>query len=169
VGDKDLAFFKYHAVQGGPCEGASPWQLMMTKDMPGFVRYQSWRRSLPDGKTEYKSVTISPNATAREFADMYLDDDFRRNWVRGPRRRVARLARAARRRHPCASPQPRTRMPGGRGLLTPRCAPAPAPAPPARTHPTRTAWFTTTRCWSTATSASGSRWCAGSGASPLPF
>jgi hypothetical protein len=80
VGEKDLAFFKYHAVEGGPCEGASPWQLMMTKDMPGFVRYQSWRRSLPDGKTEYKSVTISPNATAREFADMYLDDDFRRNW-----------------------------------------------------------------------------------------
>lgn len=81
VGEKDLAFFKYHAVEDGPCDGASDWQLMMNKDIPGFVRYTSWRRTLPDGKTEYKSVTISPNATAREFSDMYLDDDFRRNWV----------------------------------------------------------------------------------------
>jgi hypothetical protein len=81
VGEKDLAFFKYHAVEGGACQGASDWQLMMDKDVPGFVRYTSWRRTLPDGKTEYKSVTISPNATAREFSDMYLDDDFRRNWV----------------------------------------------------------------------------------------
>lgn len=81
VGEEDLAFFKYHAVEDGPCDGASDWQLMMNKDIPGFVRYTSWRRTLPDGKTEYKSVTISPNATAREFSDMYLDDDFRRNWV----------------------------------------------------------------------------------------
>jgi hypothetical protein len=81
VGEKDLAFFKYHAIEGGPCQGASEWQQMMQKDIPGFVRYQSWRRTLPDGKTEYKSVTISPNATAREFSDLYLDDDFRRNWV----------------------------------------------------------------------------------------
>jgi hypothetical protein len=50
---------------------------MMDKDVPGFVRYTSWRRTLPSGKTEYKSVTISPNATAREFSDLYLDDDFR--------------------------------------------------------------------------------------------
>jgi hypothetical protein len=80
VGEKDLAFFKYHAVDSGPCEGASDWQLMMDKDIPGFVRYTSWRRTLPDGKTEYKSVTISPNATSREFSDLYLDDDVRRNW-----------------------------------------------------------------------------------------
>jgi len=57
---------------------------MMDKDIPGFVKYTSWRRLLPNGKTEYKSVTISPNATAREFSDMYLDDDFRRNWVSSP-------------------------------------------------------------------------------------
>ncbi|WIA12943.1 hypothetical protein OEZ85_006558 [Tetradesmus obliquus] len=80
VNEKDLAFFKYHAVQDGPCEGASPWEQMMHKDVPGFVRYTSWRRTLPSGKTEYKSVTISPNATAREFSDLYLDDGFRRNW-----------------------------------------------------------------------------------------
>ncbi|KAF6264662.1 Bet v1-like protein [Scenedesmus sp. NREL 46B-D3] len=77
---KDLAFFKYHAVEDGACEGASSWEQMMDKDVPGFVRYTSWRRTLPNGKTEYKSVTISPNATAREFSDLYLDDDFRRNW-----------------------------------------------------------------------------------------
>eukprot|EP00882_Tetradesmus_deserticola_P000445 GHRQ01000489.1.p1 GENE.GHRQ01000489.1~~GHRQ01000489.1.p1 ORF type:complete len:484 (+),score=163.37 GHRQ01000489.1:1183-2634(+) len=80
VGEKDLAFFKYHAVEDGACEGASAWEQMMDKDVPGFVRYTSWRRTLPSGKTEYKSVTISPNATAREFSDLYLDDDFRRNW-----------------------------------------------------------------------------------------
>jgi hypothetical protein len=36
-----------------------------------------------NGKTEYKSVTISPDATAEEFMDLYLDDDNRPNWV-GP-------------------------------------------------------------------------------------
>lgn len=80
VGEKDLAFFKYHAVEDGETEGATPWEKMMDKDVKGFVKYTSWRRTLPDGKTEYKSVTISPNATAREFSDLYLDDDFRRNW-----------------------------------------------------------------------------------------
>lgn len=77
VNEKDLAFFKYHALEDGPCEGASAWEKMMDKDVPGFVKYTSWRRTLPSGKTEYKSVTISPNATAREFSDLYLDDDFR--------------------------------------------------------------------------------------------
>ncbi|KAF8067289.1 RRP45A [Scenedesmus sp. PABB004] len=80
VGEKDLAFFRYHALEDGPCEGAGPWEPMMSRDVPGLVRYASWRRVLPSGKTEYKSVTISPGATAREFSDLYLDDDFRRNW-----------------------------------------------------------------------------------------
>jgi hypothetical protein len=77
ISEKDLAFFKYHAVEDGACEGASAWEKMMDKDVPGFVRYTSWRRTLPSGKTEYKSVTISPHATAREFSDLYLDDGFR--------------------------------------------------------------------------------------------
>lgn len=81
IGEKDLAFFKYHAIEDGATEGATPWEKMMEKDIKGFVKYTSWRRTLPDGKTEYKSVTISPNATACEFSDLYLDDDFRRNWV----------------------------------------------------------------------------------------
>jgi hypothetical protein len=53
---------------------------MFQKDLPNFVRYTAWRRTLPSGITEYKSVTTCPNATAQEFMDMYLDDDFRRNW-----------------------------------------------------------------------------------------
>lgn len=81
VGEKDLAFFRYHGLEQGPLEGASEWALMMQRDIPGLVQYTSWRRTLPNGKTEYRSVTISPNATAREFSDMYLDDAYRRNWV----------------------------------------------------------------------------------------
>lgn len=34
------------------------------------------------GKTEYKSVTHSPNATPDEFIDFYLHDDSRPTWVR---------------------------------------------------------------------------------------
>lgn len=58
---------------------------MFDKDVPGFVRYTAWRRTLPCGKTEYKSVTIAPDVTPQEFMDMYLDDAFRRNWVRAAR------------------------------------------------------------------------------------
>lgn len=38
----------------------------------------SW---VQDGKTEYKSVTVSDNATAQEFMDFYLDDPSRHIWV----------------------------------------------------------------------------------------
>lgn len=33
-----------------------------------------------NGKTEYKSSTICPDATSEEFIDLYFDDDFRPNW-----------------------------------------------------------------------------------------
>lgn len=81
VGEKDLAFFKYHAIKDGETQGASQWEVMFDKDIPNVIRYTAWRRTLPDGKTEYKSVTIAPDVTAEEFMDMYLDDDFRQNWV----------------------------------------------------------------------------------------
>jgi len=55
---------------------------MFDKDVPGFVRYRCWRRTLPGGKTEYKSVTTAPDVTPQEVMDIYLDDAFRRNWVR---------------------------------------------------------------------------------------
>lgn len=34
-----------------------------------------------DGKTEYKSVTVSYDATPEEIIDIYFDDDFRPQWV----------------------------------------------------------------------------------------
>ncbi len=39
-----------------------------------------------NGKTEYKSITYAPDATAEEFMDMYFDDDNRPNWVSQGRR-----------------------------------------------------------------------------------
>lgn len=36
---------------------------------------------MQDGKAEYKSVTVSLDATAEEFTDFYLDDDVRPTWV----------------------------------------------------------------------------------------
>lgn len=33
------------------------------------------------GKAEYKSLTLSLDATAEEFTDFYLDDDIRPTWV----------------------------------------------------------------------------------------
>jgi len=80
VGEKDLAFFKYRAIEDGPCEGCSKWEIMFEKDLPGFLKYTAWRRTTPSGVAEYKSITVCPDATAEEFMDMYLDDDFRRNW-----------------------------------------------------------------------------------------
>lgn len=76
----DLGFFKYTAEQDGEVPGASAWEQMMDKDLPNQIKYTSWRRTLANGKTEYKSITISPDATAQEFTDLYFDDDFRPTW-----------------------------------------------------------------------------------------
>ncbi|KAL6754172.1 hypothetical protein V8C86DRAFT_2710480 [Haematococcus lacustris] len=80
VTEKDLAFFQYHAESGGPAPGASSWEIMMEREIPFIIKYTAWRRTLANGKTEYKSVTHCPDATAEEFMDMYLDDDNRPNW-----------------------------------------------------------------------------------------
>ncbi|GLC44317.1 hypothetical protein PLESTB_000482700 [Pleodorina starrii] len=80
VTQKDLAFFQYHMEQDGDCPGASPWELMMEKDIPHVMKYTAWRRTLANGKTEYKSLTYSGDATAQEFTDLYFDDDFRPKW-----------------------------------------------------------------------------------------
>jgi hypothetical protein len=55
------------------------WEFMLQKEFDG-CSYTAWRRSLPSGKTEYKSVTLSEDATAQEFMDFYLDDDVRPKW-----------------------------------------------------------------------------------------
>lgn len=33
VGEKDLAFFKYHAIEDGPCEGATPWERVLVRGL----------------------------------------------------------------------------------------------------------------------------------------
>lgn len=78
VGDKDLAEFKW-TLEGGRPAGASDWELMMQKQWPGCT-YTAWRRTIAGGKSEYKSVTISEDATAEEFMDFYLDDQTRMTW-----------------------------------------------------------------------------------------
>lgn len=55
---------------------------------------------LQNGKTEYKSITYSPDATAQEFSDLYFDDDFRPTWVRLQQSRAEQGGREA-----AASPQ----------------------------------------------------------------
>ena len=49
---------------------------MLVKDF-GTLSYRAWRRCLPDGKTEYKSVTVAMDSTAEEFSDFFLDDNAR--------------------------------------------------------------------------------------------
>ncbi|GIL73265.1 hypothetical protein Vretimale_4865 [Volvox reticuliferus] len=80
VTQKDLAFFQYHMEQDGECPGATSWELMMEKEIPNVLKYTAWRRTLANGKTEYKSLTHSADATAQEFSDLYFDDDFRPKW-----------------------------------------------------------------------------------------
>lgn len=55
------------------------WEEMLKKEWPGCT-YKAFRRSLPNGKTEYKSTTVYEDATAQEFMDFYLDDNMRPKW-----------------------------------------------------------------------------------------
>lgn len=55
---KDLAHFKWTIEEDGAPTGASPWEPMMEKQWPGCT-YTAWRRTLPSGKSEYKSITVS--------------------------------------------------------------------------------------------------------------
>lgn len=55
---KDLAHFKWTIEEDGGPAGASAWEPMMEKQWPGCT-YTAWRRTLPSGKSEYKSVTVS--------------------------------------------------------------------------------------------------------------
>uniref|UniRef100_A0A7S3QP56 START domain-containing protein n=1 Tax=Dunaliella tertiolecta TaxID=3047 RepID=A0A7S3QP56_DUNTE len=77
---KDLHFFQRNGEQDAEVPGASPWEEMMDKEIPNTLKYTSWRRTLPNGKTEYKSVTYSPDTTAEEYIDLFFDDDYRPNW-----------------------------------------------------------------------------------------
>ena len=46
VGDKDLAFFKYHGEGTGETQGAGPWEILMQKEVPNSLIYTAWRRVL---------------------------------------------------------------------------------------------------------------------------
>jgi hypothetical protein len=58
ISEKDLAEFKWTIEENGRPAGTSAWEPMMEKQWPGCT-YTAWRRTLPSGKSEYKSVTIS--------------------------------------------------------------------------------------------------------------
>jgi len=58
---------------------AGEWEKMFEKSFEG-CSYVAWRRRRPNGRTEYKSITIAENATCNEFMDFYLDDDTRPKW-----------------------------------------------------------------------------------------
>ncbi|KAK9909683.1 hypothetical protein WJX75_006002 [Coccomyxa subellipsoidea] len=76
VGEEDMDFLKERLGQPA---GSGPWEHMMAKDFGTFT-YEAWRRTLADGKTEYKSVTVAEDSTAEEFMDFYLDDHTRTKW-----------------------------------------------------------------------------------------
>jgi hypothetical protein len=79
ITEGDLQVFKDRCERNAPMEGATQWELQMDKDFSTF-NYAAYRRILPSGKAEYKSVTVSLDATAEEFTDFYLDDDIRPTW-----------------------------------------------------------------------------------------
>jgi hypothetical protein len=74
----DLQLFK-DKIEKEDQSGQGAWEPMMDKDFGDFT-YTAWRRKLPDGKTDYKSVTVASNATAEEFMDFYFDDNVRMKW-----------------------------------------------------------------------------------------
>ena len=92
VAEADVAFFEANALAPADRSGGSGgdnnstdiggggWEPMLARDVPGVVRYAAWRRALPNGATEYRSVTVAPDAAPREVTDLYLDDSFRRQW-----------------------------------------------------------------------------------------
>lgn len=75
VSQSDLAQFK----ESVDTEHGGVWEKMFEKSWEGCT-YVAWRRRRPNGKTEYKSVTVAENATCNEFMDFYLDDDTRPKW-----------------------------------------------------------------------------------------
>lgn len=79
VTEADLQFFQQRIEQEAVILGAGKWEHMTDISLDS-LNYTAWRRRLPSGKTEYKSVTVAENATAEEFMDFYLDDPSRHTW-----------------------------------------------------------------------------------------
>ena len=64
VGEADLTFFRDRTQDAGVTAG--PWEKILEKEIPGQLKYVAWRRSLNTRKTEYKSITITADATPKE-------------------------------------------------------------------------------------------------------
>jgi len=47
---KDLEFFQRNGEGDGEVPGASPWEVMMDREIPMVLKYTSWRRTLPVSK-----------------------------------------------------------------------------------------------------------------------
>lgn len=80
ITEADLQFFQRHAEDDTTAPGYTDWELMMRKNIGDQATYTAWRRTMPSGKTEYKSVTVARNASPEEFNDFFLDDAVRAQW-----------------------------------------------------------------------------------------
>ncbi|GBF97838.1 hypothetical protein Rsub_11188 [Raphidocelis subcapitata] len=85
IGAGDLAWFERRLapVEGRLLEGGrigEGWQPLMDKHVPGEVRYVAYMRPLPNGTTEYLSITIAPDTTGAEMAEFFADDTERLKW-----------------------------------------------------------------------------------------
>lgn len=77
VTQRDLDFFRLRAEQDVVVHGAGPWTHMMDREIPRSHRYSAWRRTLANGITEYRSLTIIPDCSPLEYADFSFDDNAR--------------------------------------------------------------------------------------------
>eukprot|EP00191_Tetraselmis_sp_GSL018_P013785 CAMPEP_0177580536 /NCGR_PEP_ID=MMETSP0419_2-20121207/1614_1 /TAXON_ID=582737 /ORGANISM="Tetraselmis sp., Strain GSL018" /LENGTH=575 /DNA_ID=CAMNT_0019069413 /DNA_START=243 /DNA_END=1968 /DNA_ORIENTATION=+ len=76
---KDLEFYRDRVEREAEVPGAGTWEVICDKKT-SELEYISRRRALPNGTTEYKSTTISYDATAEEFMDFFLNDPLRKEW-----------------------------------------------------------------------------------------
>lgn len=80
ITESDLQYFQRHAEDDTTPPGYSDWELMTRKTIGDQATYTAWRRTMPSGKTEYKSVTVARDASPEEFNDFFLDDGVRAQW-----------------------------------------------------------------------------------------
>lgn len=65
VGKQDLQMFQARALQGEN-EEEGRWEKFVDKNVPDTLQYVCWRRMTPARKSEYKSVTVIPDASPQE-------------------------------------------------------------------------------------------------------
>ncbi|KAI7999412.1 Phosphatidylcholine transfer protein [Camellia lanceoleosa] len=60
-------------------DGGPSWIQMMDRSTPS-LSYQAWRRDPKNGPPQYRSRTVSEDATPEMVRDLFWDDDFRLKW-----------------------------------------------------------------------------------------